>query len=191
MRKAPLVLMLIASVAFVSTAEAKIRDKSWEVGAFVGHVDGSSNGGVDNGEGFGLTAGYCFSPKVEVEALLQRNSADVSDHDAQFTRLTLGITATFLADRETRTLPYVSAGLGTIQEKIYAYTDDRSGTNVRVAESFDASALLTIGVGARTFFSENWAVRYEVRFNHHQAFDEGQDEYEVHAGITWVVGGQK
>ena len=191
MRKAPLFLMLIACVPFVSTAEAKTRDKSWEFGAFVGNVDGSSGSEVGNGLGYTLRFGYNITAKIETELSFQRDSADVAGHDAQFMRTVLGITATFLADRETHTLPYVSAGLGTVQEKIYAFTDESSGSPVRVLESFDSSALLTIGVGARTFFTENWGVRYEARFNHHQAFDEGQDEYEVNVGITWVLGGQK
>jgi len=191
MRKAPLFLMLIACVAFVTTAEAKTRDKSWEFGALVGNVDGSSNSEVDNGIGYTLLFGYNITAKVETELSFQRDSADVAGHDTQFTRTVLGITATFLADRETHTLPYVSAGLGTVQEKIYAFTDESSGSPVRVAESFDSSAMLTIGIGARTFFTQNWGVRYEARYNHHDGFDQGQDEYQVSAGITWVVGGQK
>ncbi len=191
MRKAPLFLMLIACVVFVTTAEAKTRDKSWEFGALVGNVDGSSHSEVDNGIGYTLLFGYNITAKVETELSFQRNSADVAGHDTQFTRTVLAITANFLADRETRTLPYVSAGLGTVQEKIYAFTDESSGSPERVAESFDSSAMLTIGIGARTFFTQNWGVRYGARYNHHQGFEQGQDEYEVNAGITWVVGGQK
>jgi hypothetical protein len=66
---------------------------------------------------------------------------------------------------------------------------DRNGN--RQVEAFDSAALLTLAVGSRYFFNENWAVRYEARYFHHDAFDTGQDVYVLDVGVSWVLGGRQ
>jgi opacity protein-like surface antigen len=126
------------------------------------------------------------------------------NEDVDVLRAVLVITGNFLTDRETSTVPYVTAGLGVIQEtrKGYEYEfgvrntpdpnmpttfTDRVETD-QIGERFDSSAILTIGVGARTFFTDNFGVRYEVRYVHHDSFDELVDEYITSVGVTWLVG---
>ena len=181
-------LMLLATIGFVSNAEAKNRDKSWEFGAMVIHFDPDHTTGVKNSIGEEIRFGYNFTQKVEGELLYSVTNTDFDGHDDDFTRILAVITGSFLTDRDTRTVPYISAGLGVIQETRKAFTDN-SGT--RVGESFDSSAILMLGVGARTFFNDNWGVRYEARYQHHDSFTVGQDEFLLCAGVTWVVGGRK
>jgi len=189
MRKAPLFLTLIASLMFLPAAQAKNRDKSWEFGAAVGHMDADGGSGIENSVGPLIRAGYHFSAALEAELSLSSTSTDVDGHDADFLRAMICITGNFLTDHETATIPYVTAGLGVINETIKGYTDKATGDEI--LESFDSAAILTLGVGARTFFSENWGIRYEARYNHQNSFDQNQDEYVVSAGVTWIVGGQK
>ena len=189
MRKATLfATLLLTTVAFVSSIEAKTRDKSWEFGASAVHFDTAFDAGVDNSVGPELRFGYNFSSKVGTEVQLSSTSTEHDGEDDDFVRAVGVIVGNFLTDRDTKTVPFVLAGVGVIQETRKAFTD---GSGVEVAESFDSSALLSIGVGARTFFTDNWGIRYEVRYNHHDSFTKGQDEYLAAIGISWVVGGQK
>ena len=97
------------------------------------------------------------------------------------------VTGNFLNDRGLKNVPYFAAGVGAIQMTVDPFTDS-SGN--REPEAFDSAALLTIAVGMRTFLSENWGLRYETRYFHHDVFEEGQDEYVVDVGLTFVLGGQ-
>lgn len=251
MRKAPLSLMLIATLAFAPAAEAKNRDKSWEFGALVGNIDGDRDGGVGNGISGELRFGYNFSSKVMAELWLSDEHAEQGNtpdfiplaigavplpvcpetfsrttptclasissvspdinKEVDFRRAIVTVTGNFLTDREGNTIPYISAGLGIIQETREGYpfdtqylssADDPNDPNTirivtlqegsgKVLESFDSSAVLTLAVGARTFFNDNWGIRYEVAYAHHNSFDVNQDEYAVRVGATWIFGGQK
>ena len=232
MRKA-LSLTLIATLLSLPAAQAKNRDKAWEFGAQVTNIDGDKDGEIENGIGTTLMFGYNISAKIEAELSLTANTVDFSavddaltaavdgagvggrlvgappDRDDSFLRAILMITGNFLTDRETRFIPYISAGLGVIQETRDAFPmtvdvvnpADPNGADPNIPnriqvptnalESFDSSAILTLTVGSRTFFSDNWGIRYELRYNHHDSFETSQDEYQVSAGVTWVVGGQK
>src|SRR5262249_6518771 len=108
-------------------------------------------------------------------------------HDDSFRRTVLLITGNLLTDRDTKTVPYISAGLGIIQETRAAFT----GPAGPVFESFDASAILSIGLGARTFSTDSLAAGQEAHYNRQDSFDQGQNEYILSAGITWIVGGKK
>ena len=129
-------------------------------------------------------------------------SAD--SEDVTVLRAGLAITGNFLTDRDGSTVPYITAGLGVIQETREGFpfdyvvritpdpnvpttfTDETRSDEVN--ERFDSSAILTIGVGARTFFTDNFGVRYELRYIHHDSFDELVDEYLASVGVTWLLG---
>lgn len=251
MRKALVLLLLMATAAIVPTTEAKNRDKSWEFGAFVANIDGDSSAKVDNGIAGEIRVGYNFSSKIGLELSFSNENTEQGrtgnleeigkpnipeidcpitildstppcvlalgsasgeiDKDVEFNRAIMMITGSFLTDRDTRTIPYVSAGLGFIQETrssfdfdlsyLVAVDDDADPNTPRSLvpqsvpaeslESFDSSAVLVLAVGARTFFTDNWAARYELGYAHHDSFEENQDEFSIRVGITWVVGGQK
>lgn len=130
------------------------------------------------------------------------------------------VTANFLVDRETRTKPYLSGGVGVVSETREAFpysatyqttapdntlcpdgTEGPDGDNLRETctytqtgdnpERFDSAFLITLGAGARTFFSDWFGVRYEARYLRHDTFVEGQNEWLVTVGATFVLGGEK
>jgi hypothetical protein len=183
MRKAPLVLAVIPLFLFASAAVAKNRDKAWEFGAFVTHIDGDRGAGVDNEIAGEIRAGYNVTSKVEAELSINLASGETGGRDTSYLRTAALITGNFLTDRETPWIPYISAGLGIINETVDA-TDT-------LPEAFDAGTILTLGVGTRYFWNDNWGGRFEIRYNHHDAFEENQDEYVVGLGATWMVGGAK
>jgi opacity protein-like surface antigen len=124
--------------------------------------------------------------------------------DVTVLRAGLAITGNFLTDRDGSTVPYITAGLGVVQETrdgfpfeyVVRTTPDpnipqdfaEETRSSEVNERFDSSAILTIGVGARTFFTDNFGVRYEIRYIHHDSFDELVDEYLTSVGVTWLLG---
>lgn len=233
MRKAPLFLMMLTAIAVcVGDLEAKTREDAWEVSVFVTHLDGERDTGIDNSIGGAFSFGFNFSAKVESEFLVTFNTVDfggeddateeairtaganpsviggIPERDDRLIKAIFSVTANFLADRETNTIPYVSAGLGFIQERRDAFpllvrvdnpNADPNDPNIPAVltvetegrESFDTSAVLTLAVGARTFFTDNFGIRYEARYFHHDSFEFGQDEYQLAAGATWMFGGQK
>jgi len=183
MRKAPLVLVVVSLLLSASILEAKNRDKSWEFAGMVAHIDGDHSQGVDNTIGPELHVGYNITARTEVELILNTASGETAGRDSSYLRSTLHITGNLLTDRETPWVPFITAGLGIITETIDATETE--------AESFDAGTILTLGVGTRYFWNDNWAGRVEGRYNHHDAHEENQDEYVVALGISWLLGGAK
>ena len=147
-------------------------------------------------------------------------------HEAgtEFLSISLGLTANFLTETDSRTIPYVSVGIGAVQEmrdgalncvdliQIGANSVTCADINpdgtvkdpnsnitqpedhvewIRTIDRKDTGNLLTIAAGARTFLSEWFGVRYEVRYFHHDAFEDNQDAIEASAGVTFVIGGRR
>jgi len=192
MRKVSLFLLLVAVAGFGS-AEAGLRENSWELGASFSHIDGDHDVGVDNGTGGTIRCGYSVSEKMEAEVLFSMNSADVDpalgkNVPADFQRGIVQVVGNFLNDRGYKNVPYISAGVGVINVTIDPYTNRNDDDK---PESFDSAALLTLAVGSRYFFNENWAMRYELRYFHHDAFDQGQDVFMIDLGASFVLGGQR
>ncbi len=186
---AAVMLMMIGTAA-----EAKNRDGAIEVGLMANYFDTDQFRSdeiepLEKSAGVSFRFGYHFSAALEVEFLgtFQPTENVSKTRDVDVIRALILITGNFLTDRDIRTVPYVSAGLGVIQETREAFTPPGGGPEVN--EAFDSSAVLTIGVGGRTFLTDNFDVRYEVRYAHHDSFDELQDEFISSVGITWVVGG--
>src|SRR5262245_8448849 len=109
MRKAPLVLMLVCLALAAPAVEAKNRDKAWEFGASLAHIDGSSKQSVENTLGTEVRFGYNFTPKVTAEVWVDLASGEIASNDTSFVRTALVVTANFLTDRETRWVPFISA----------------------------------------------------------------------------------
>ncbi len=204
MRTVSLFLLLTAA-AGIGSAEAGLRENSWELGASFTHVDGDRDAGVDNGTGGTLRCGYSMSEKIEAEVLLLLSSADVNllgvrDIPAEFDHGIVQIVGNFLNDRGYKHVPYISAGIGIINVTVDPFTaivgneqtpDPNDTVSEKQPEAFDSAALLSLAVGSRYFFNEDWAIRYELRYFHHDAFDEGQDVFVLDVGASWVIGGQR
>lgn len=191
MRKVSLVLLLIA--AGLGSAEAGIRENSWELGASLTHVDGDKGVGVDNGTGGTVRCGYGISDKIQAEVLFSVNSADVDpplgrNVPADFQRGIVQVVGNFLNDRGYKHVPYITAGIGIVNVTIDPFTN-RNGNDE--PESFDSAALLTLAAGSRYFFTEDWGIRYELRYFHHDAFEQGQDVFVIDVGASFVLGGQR
>lgn len=195
MRKTRFFLALIAMTMLVNLVEAKNREKAWEFSAMGGwmntdEIDDPEVVSSDNSGAIAFRFGYHFSATLETEITAEFNKADTGDSESEFVRAALVLTGNFLTDRDTRTIPYISAGLGVINQTVDAYTLEGPIMDTEVGEQFDSAALLTIGFGARTFFNDWFGLRYQIRYLHHNTFEENQDEFLVGFGVTIVVGGE-
>ena len=187
MRTVSLFLLLTAA-AGIGSAEAGLRENSWELGASFTHVDGDRDAGVDNGTGGTLRCGHSMSEKIEAEGLFTVSSADINDVPGDIQQGLVQVVGNFLNDRGYKHVPYISAGIGIINVTVDQFVDENDEKH---PEAFDSAALLSLAVGSRYFFNEDWAIRYELRYFHHDAFDEGQDVFVLDVGASFVIGGQQ
>lgn len=139
----------------------------------------------------------------------------------EFEYYTIGLTANFRTETDARTLPYITVGMGSVvQSRAAAHfcvdlkpagsitcadvnpngtkKDPNAGFDPSVEVAWldflpreDTGTLLTVGAGARTFFTDWVGVRYEVKYYHHDAFDENQDTFEGTFGATFFLGGRR
>jgi hypothetical protein len=237
---------LVAGVFILGAATpltAAIYEQSWEFGAYGGIQSGDSDVSVSSDSAFGFKAAFAINPKIMIEANVDRfdTNRDIEgaignpsiptqqlefSHEGgtRFLSITLGLTANFFTETDSRTIPYLSVGIGAVRETrdetqhcidlnelpvnfVTCADINPNGTvkdpnsNIsrprsevhwsRSIEQGDTGTLLTMSAGARTFLSEWFGVRYEVRYFHHDAFDINQDAFEASAGVTFVVGGRR
>ena len=205
MRKSPLFLMLTIALMLATPVEAKNRDGAWEISVMDFSMNPDDKFDIDNSFGPALSVGYHFSATIEVELFTFFTSTDIEGGigpgpvgnkafgmtEADYLRTTVSITGNFLTDRDGSTIPYVSAGLGIIRETREACDTNADPSCEPQLESFDSSAALSLALGARTFFTDWFGIRYELRYYHHDSFDLNQDEFAFGFGATFLMGGDK
>lgn len=143
-----------------------------------------------------------------------------TETDTSFQYYSFGLTANFLTERDGKTFPYANVGVGMVTQERGAAsvcTDlnkfdsitcadvNSNGTPVDPNQNIpagsveynnyidekDTGALISMAVGARTFFAPWFAVRYEIRYWHHDAFNENQDNLGLMVGASFALGGKK
>lgn len=237
------VLLLCASLP----APAGIYDKSFEIGVHGGIQSGDTNANVSSDSTIGFKFAYAVTQRIMIELAvdrfdttreitgfagdpsqpaLQQEFSNVSG--TEFLYVSLGLTANFLTETDSRTIPYVSVGLGSAVEERDAAQfcldlkkdlDPNVASAVRCSDitpdghvrdpnrnipnpdqevswqtyrqEKDSGTMLSVAVGARTFFGEWFGVRYEARYYHHDTFEMNQDAFEASAGATFVLGGRR
>ncbi len=228
-------------------AVAGIYDKCFEIGVSGGIQSGDNNQNVSSGSSYGLKFAYAISQRIMIELSVDKydttrditgfagppsqpaNQVEFSNEaGTDFLYIGMGLTANFLTESDSATIPYVSVGLGSVVEERAASqfcldlkpdADPNSSAAVACSDitpdgqvkdpnqnianpdeevswqtfldEKDSGTLLTVGIGARTFFNDWFAVRYEVRYYHHDTFDQNQDAFEATAGATFVLGGRR
>jgi len=208
------VVVLCAATA----TPAGIRDKSYEVGVYGGIEKGDPRTDVSTGGAFGFRAGYAFTKKIMAELAVDAFSSDrtltvflgdpafppkqipvQANPTADFISYTLGLGANFLVDRDIKTKPYFNVNIGLITEDrgmsdfSFQFVPGDPNTIVGgvILASKDTSTILTVGAGARTFFTDTIGIRYEVKYIHHDSFGDNQDGLQASVGATFVIGGKK
>lgn len=238
-RRSVLRIAVAVILCAATSAPAGIRDRAFELGAYGGITSGDNNANISSDFSYGVRGAYAFSRKLMVEANLDVFDTDVElegragdrnlpasqvpythETPTSFFSYSVGLTANFLTDKETRTIPYLSVGIGAVQEERtgatfcvdLAKTDNTECSDVRPNGSLvdpgsgadpnavawissidekDTGTLLTFAVGARTFLTSWFGIRYEGRWYHHDTFDMNQDAFQATVGATFVLGGKK
>ena len=240
MRRSALLRIAVAAVLCAATVTpAGIRDRGFEAGFYGGQETGDVDTNIKSHLAYGVKFAYAVNRKLMAE--LNVDSFNTSfDYigragdpsfpvnqvpfsrsvDTDFMSYTLGMTANFLTDREVKTTPYLSVGIGVM-------TEVRSGTQFCVdifpqdstkcsdvkpdgglvdpnsnkdpngvdwiteIRRRDTGAAVTIAVGGRTFLTNWFAIRYEGRWYHHDTFGNNQDAFQATVGATFTFGGKK
>ncbi len=228
-------------------AVAGIYDKSFEIGIHGGVQSGDNKQAVRSDSTYGFTFGYAISQRIMIELGVDKydtshevtgfagdpsqpaNQVPFSNEaGTDFLYVSMGLTANFLTESDSATIPYLSVGLGSVVEDRAASQfcldlqpdpDPNAAGAVACSDitpdghvkdpnqnipnpeeevswqthlnEQDSGVLLTVGLGARTFFNDWFAVRYEVRYYHHDTFDQNQDAFEATAGATFILGGRR
>ena len=240
MRRSTLLRIAVAAVLCAATVTpAGIRDRGFEAGFYGGQEIGDADTHVNSSPAYGVRFAYAVNRKVMAELNVDVfnttfdyvgragdpsfpvNQVPFSENVATgFVSYTLGMTANFLADRDVKTTPYLSVGVGVM-------TEDRAGTQFCVdlfpqdttkcsdvdpdgglvdpnsnkdpngvdwiteIRRRDTGTALTIAVGGRTFLTNWFGIRYEGRYYHHDTFSNNQDAFQVSVGATFTFGGKK
>jgi OOP family OmpA-OmpF porin len=160
---------LVLSPAFAGTRQGALT-LSPMVGGYI--FEGQQN--MDNGPIFGLGVDYAFTKALSAELfygfIASENDAgkDTDSHQGRLDAL-----YHFRTDKSL--VPYLAAGLGGM--------------------AFDSSApqedtfLLDWGVGAKYFFSEDWALRADAR--HIFTTDDSNHNLALMAGVSYLIGGAR
>ncbi|MBI3448552.1 MAG: porin family protein [Acidobacteria bacterium] len=208
----------VAGLAAVTATPAGIRDKAYEVGVYGGVENGDHRTSVKSGGSFGIRAGYLFTKKIMAELTVDGfpASRDITERvgdpslpvlqvpvqtkpSATFVSYMLGLTANFLTERDTKTNPYFNVSLGFVNESRgssdFSVRTNPNDPNSVVAGTIlarkDTGTGLSVSAGARTFLRNNFGIRYEIRYIHHDTFTINQDGFQFSAGATFVLGGKK
>ncbi|HZE89924.1 MAG TPA: outer membrane beta-barrel protein [Verrucomicrobiae bacterium] len=209
---------IVAGLAAVTAAPAGIRDKAYEVGVYAGIENGDQRTSVPSGGSFGIRAGYAFTKKIMAELTVDGFPASrqitervgdpslpiqqvpiETNPSATFVSYMLGLTANFLTERDVKTNPYFNVSLGFVNESRGSSdftvrtnpNDPNSVISGTVLARKDTGTGLSVSAGARTFLRNNFGIRYEVRYIHHDTFAINQDGFQFSAGATFVLGGKK
>src|SRR5262249_52630671 len=154
---------------------------------------------------YGFRAGYAFTKKLMAELAVDSFSSDRtltvflgdpsfpasqvpvdSKVNTSFVSYTIGLCANFLTERDVKTKPYFNVNLGFITEDrngaTYSHQFNPNDPNSVVSGVFpaekDTSTLLSVGAGARTFFTDMIGIRYEAKYLHHDSFGVNQDGFQ-------------
>jgi hypothetical protein len=128
-------IAIAAALCAATATPAGIREKAYEIGFYGGIENGGNRANVHSNSSYGLKLGYFFSRKLMFEVTVdsydttrdfEGRAGDPTipanqipfTHNAatRFTSYTAGLTANFLTDREVKTTPFLSVGVGGVTE---------------------------------------------------------------------------
>jgi OOP family OmpA-OmpF porin len=183
MRKTIATLAASAILAISATAGAEIRPKSYTFSPFLGGYTFEGDQNVDTSFVFGARAGYDYTKRVGVEALIDFGKAESrnagSKRDVRL--LTAGVEGLYYFMPDSRLVPFFAAGARGVQ-----ISDTRNHVNTPDLDKERLAA--AYGVGAKYALAEELALRADVR--HLVLFDEGWNHLEYTLGLTWIFGGK-
>ncbi len=167
---------MLACGLLTAPALAANRSNSFNISPMVGGYIFEGDQDLDDALAYSLGLGYNLTDTWSTEFVLNYFDADTdsrsgSDVDGLVYRL--DTLYHFMPD--SALVPYIAGGLGGIS------TDPKN-------EGTDTSFLIDYGVGLKYFFTEDLALRGDVR--HILAFGDPEHNFTYTAGLTYLMGGK-
>jgi len=171
--------LLLLLVSPATAAEMRIV----ELGVLGGYNFGDSSAGVNGDLIYGARAGYSFNLFHEIEVVYDRidttfDSVNLGRLDETFTTVSVDWVFNF-SRPHGKVLPYTRLGLAWIDDEVTL----EDGT-----PSSDSDEFFNFGGGLRAFTGDNFAFRFEGRFKWFNTFNVRQYNFELTAGLTWILG---
>ncbi len=186
--KVGLLSLLVAMLCLAGFAQAGQREGAFSISPMVGYHLFEGDQSTEDGYLGGLSLGYNVSKRwaAELEVRFTDSETDVngmSDEDLDV--WSVGMNALYHFNPDGPFVPYVSAGFGGMFFLIDEFQDDED-------------YMMNWGVGAKYFFSEDTALRFDARHvvDVHSDRDWDQFDRDEHdnnvlltAGLYWQFGG--
>jgi OOP family OmpA-OmpF porin len=168
---------VLLCVAFLCGAvHAANRSDSFSLSPMIGGYIFEGDQDLDNALTYSLGLGYNLTDSWSTEFVLNYFNADTeSSSGSDVDGLVYRLDALYHFMPGNALVPYVAGGLGGIT------LDPDSGDS-------DTDFLVNYGVGLKYFFTEDLAVRGDVRHIH--AFGDPENNFVYTAGLTYLMGGK-
>jgi OOP family OmpA-OmpF porin len=167
----------LLTLAGQGRANAAPRGGDFEISPFVGYYWFDKETEYDNDLVWGGRLGYFYNENLEAELAVAKVSSDLRDTGGDADLLQVQVDALYNFSGLGRLVPYAAVGLGV------AEFDPKDGGGV------GSTFLVDYGVGARYFFTDNFAARVDLR--HPIIFDNAESNYMAAVGISYLFGGAK
>jgi OOP family OmpA-OmpF porin len=167
---------LITCVLFAAPALAANRPNSFNISPMIGGYIFEGDQDLDDALTYSLGLGYNLTDTWSTEFVLNYFDADAdSSNGTDVDGLVYRLDTLYHFMPDSALVPYIAGGLGGI-----SLDPDSSGSNT--------SFLVDYGVGLKYFFTEDLALRGDVR--HILAFGDPEHNFTYTAGLTYQMGGK-
>lgn len=168
---------VLLCVAFLcSTVHAANRSDSFSLSPMIGGYIFEGDQDLDNALTYSLGLGYNLTDSWSTEFVLNYFNADAkSSSGSDVDGLVYRLDTLYHFMPGNTLVPYIAGGLGGI-----TLDPDNGGS--------DTDFLVNYGVGLKYFFTEDLAVRGDVRHIH--AFGDPENNFVYTAGLTYLMGGK-
>lgn len=188
----PLTLLLLTAILSTSMpANGDVKKGQFEVGPFAGYHFFENDQNLKDNLTYGIRFGYSFTPKWAIEGALSTVSSEVDDSslvgasEGEFRSPTEDVDLTlYQVDAlyhfrpENKFSPYLVGGFGSADYSPSISSKEMSTFNV--------------GVGAKYWIAENFALRFEMR-NHlvSEVFEHSFNNISATVGASFAFGGSE
>ena len=173
------ILGLAVVLGLTGTANAEIKDNSWELGLFANYAMMDSDSVADDAMGYGFRFGYNFKKGHEIEFMYVMVPTEDSfgyGIDVDINTWTLGYVYNFMKDKKL--VPYATVAFGS------------TNTSADEVDFDEDDTTYLLGGGIRYSFSDLIAIRGGFSYIMVQSDPDSTSNMALDAGVSFFLGGK-